>query len=261
VQHIPVTEAEHRIWPRCRRLAIAWLRDRRQFAAPRVPRTGPICGYTGLFVSVGHPPRWDALCLNCVRREQHQLLWLWVTEGGGDLLAGKRNLHFAPEKVMMRLMRGNPLYETADLRHPGVTHHADITGVALPDAGYDVAIANHVLEHIPDDRGAMRELLRPLRPGGVALLTVPINASRRQTYENPAVAAPAERRAHFSAVDHVRSLLRPGLRRPPGRGRLHGDELPPDSGTGGALRPVARRVAVCCNETVKPLPLRGRAKQ
>ena len=107
-----------RTWTQRRRLAAAWLHDRRQFAGPRLPRTCPICGYTGVFISVGHPPRWDARCLNCGSRERHRLLWLWVTEGGGNRLAGKRILHFAPEKVVMRLMRGNPLYETADLISP-----------------------------------------------------------------------------------------------------------------------------------------------
>lgn len=198
-----VTPISH-TWTQRRRLAAAWLADRRQFAEPRLPRTCPICGYTGTFVSVGHPPRWDARCLNCGSRERHRLLWLWVTQGGGNRLDSKRILHFAPEKVIMRLMRGNTLYETADLHQPGVTHTVDITHVALPDASYDFVIANHVLEHIPDDSQAMRELNRLLRPGGQALLTVPINASRAQTYENPAISAPAERHAHFSAEDHVR---------------------------------------------------------
>ena len=76
-------------WTQRRRLAAAWLIDRRQFAEPRLPRTCPICGYTGVFVSVGHPPRWDASCLNCGSRERHRLLWLWVTQGGGNRLAGK----------------------------------------------------------------------------------------------------------------------------------------------------------------------------
>jgi predicted SAM-dependent methyltransferase len=204
VQHNPVTDSVQRNWTQRRRLVAAWLHDRRQFAEPRLPRSCPICGYNGLFISVGHPPRWDARCLNCGSRERHRLLWRWVTDGGGDKLAGKRILHFAPEKVIMRLMRGNPRYETADLHQPGVTHKVDITRVALPDEGYDLVIANHVLEHIPDDRQAMRELFRLLRPGGVALLTVPLNASRQQTYENVAIATPAERHAHFSAEDHVR---------------------------------------------------------
>jgi predicted SAM-dependent methyltransferase len=191
-------------WTRLRRLAGAWLNDRHQFRAPRLPRTCPICGYHGVFVSVGHPGRWDARCLNCGSRERHRLLRLWVTQDGGDRLAGKRILHFAPEKAVMRMMWGNPLYETADLLQKGVTHQVDITRVPLPDASYDVVMANHVLEHIPDDAAAMRELFRLLKPGGVALLTVPLNPVRHQTYENPAVTTPAERWAHFSAHDHVR---------------------------------------------------------
>lgn len=187
-----------------RRLAVAWLRDRRQFREPRLPRSCPICGYHGVFIGVGHPPRWDARCLGCGSRERHRLTHLWITEGGGDRLAGKRILHFAPEKIVMRRMRGNPLYETADLHQPGVTHKVDITSVPLPDACYDVVMAHHVLEHIEDDRQAMRELFRLLKPDGVAVLSVPINASRRETYENPLVSTPAERFAHFSAEDHLR---------------------------------------------------------
>jgi len=191
-------------WTMLRRLIGAWLRDRRQFREKRLPRTCPICGYQGVFISVGHPPRWDARCLACGSRERHRLTHLWITEGGGDRLAGKRILHFAPEKIVMRRMRGNPLYETADLHQPGVTHKVDITRVPLPDAGYDVVMAHHVLEHIEDDRQAMRELFRLLKPEGVAILSVPINASRRETYENPLVTTKAERFAHFSAEDHIR---------------------------------------------------------
>jgi SAM-dependent methyltransferase len=189
---------------RARRLVAAWLSDRRQFQGGRPPRTCPICGYHGVFISVGHPGRWDARCLNCGSRERHRLLHLWITEGGGDKLADKRILHFAPEKAFMRRMRGNRLYETADLMQSGVTHRADITDTKLPAGSYDVVLANHVLEHIPDDRAAIAELFRLLRPGGFALLTVPVNATRPTTYENPAITEAADRWAHFSAHDHVR---------------------------------------------------------
>jgi hypothetical protein len=188
---------------RARRLAAAWLQDHRQFNARRLPRTCPICLYHGVFISVGHPARWDARCLNCGSRERHRLLHLWITEGGGDKLAGKHVLHFAPEKAVMARMRGNPLYETADLMQPGVTHKVDVTDTGLPGETYDVVMANHVLEHIPDDRAALRELHRLLKPDGFALLTVPINATR-PTYENPAITTEPERWAHFSAHDHLR---------------------------------------------------------
>ncbi len=191
-------------WDAKRRLIVAWWRDRSQFSQKRLPRTCPICGYSGIFTSVGHPPRWDARCPQCGSRERHRLTQLWITEGGGNKLAAMRILHFAPETTMMEQMRGNPLYETADLHQKGVTHQADITRMPLPDASYDVMIAHHVLEHIEDDRQAMRELFRLLVPGGFALLTTPINASRQATYENSAVTTPEGRHAHFSAEDHKR---------------------------------------------------------
>jgi 2-polyprenyl-3-methyl-5-hydroxy-6-metoxy-1,4-benzoquinol methylase len=79
-------------------------------------------------------------------------------------------------------MHDYPLYETADLRQASVTHRADINQVPLPDASYDVVIAHHVLEHVDNDRQAMSELFRLLRPGGLAVLSVPINAAQQQTY-------------------------------------------------------------------------------
>ena len=91
-----------------RRLIGAWFADRRQFARTWLARTCPICGYHGIFIGVGHPPRWDARCLQCGSRERHRLMHLWVTEGGGNRLAGRRILHFAPEKTVLRQMRGNP---------------------------------------------------------------------------------------------------------------------------------------------------------
>ncbi|MFC4588205.1 class I SAM-dependent methyltransferase [Sphaerisporangium corydalis] len=52
-----------------------------------------------------------------------------------------------------------------------------VTGDALampfPDASFDRVIAAEVLEHIPDDMAAMREIHRVLKPGGRAAITVP----------------------------------------------------------------------------------------
>ena len=155
-------------------------------------------------ISVGHPLRWDARCARCGSRERHRLLWLWATHDGTNRLTGQRILHFAPEKALRRALRDNPRYETADLSQRGVTHQVDITRLPMANETYDVVIANHVLEHIDDDRLAMEELLRVLRPGGIALLTVPINPTRDDTYEDPTIRSPLERQAHFNAPDHRR---------------------------------------------------------
>jgi len=52
-----------------------------------------------------------------------------------------------------------------------------VQGTALelpfPDDSFDKIIASEVLEHIPDDMAAMRELMRVLKPGGQLAVTVP----------------------------------------------------------------------------------------
>ncbi|MFL5281939.1 MAG: class I SAM-dependent methyltransferase [Rhodopila sp.] len=191
-------------WTIRRRLISAWFRDRHQFSGGRLPRLCPICNHDGIMVSVGHPARWDARCAQCGSRERHRLLWLWATEGGGNRLDGKRILHFAPEKSLRRVLQDNPHYETADLYQRGVTHQVGITCLPMANQTYDVVIANHVLEHIDDDRLAMRELFRILVPGGIALLTVPINPTRTETYEDSSITDPVERAAHFTAPGHRR---------------------------------------------------------
>lgn len=191
-------------WTIKRRLIFAWFSDRHQFRAGKYPRLCPICGHKGTMIGVGHPPRWDSRCAQCGSRERHRLLWLWLTRDGGNRLDGKRILHFAPEKALRRVLSKNPGYETADLLQTGVTHQVDITRLPMADGTYDVIIANHVLEHIPDDRKAMRQLFRVLKPGGYALLSVPINPTRVETYEDPAITDPVARKAHFTAHDHLR---------------------------------------------------------
>ncbi len=191
-------------WTVTRRLIAAWLRDRGQFSRPKVPRDCPMCGYRGVFISVGRPSRWDTRCPKCASRERHRLSQLWANANGGDPLAGKRILHFAPEKAIRRQMKSNPLYETADLRQGGVDHQMDITAIPAGGAEYDVVIAHHVLEHIDDDRKAMREIYRIIKPGGFALLSVPLNGTREETYENPSITDPKERFCHFGGEDHKR---------------------------------------------------------
>lgn len=163
-----------------------------------------MCGYSGTFISVGRPSRWDARCAGCGSRERHRLTHLWAVADGGDRFAGKRILHFAPERAVIQQMRGNRLYDTADLHQADVTHRVDITGTNLFSDTYDVIIAHHVLEHIDADRQAMAEIHRLLRAGGVAILSVPVNGTRDATYENPAITAKAERFVHFGAEDHKR---------------------------------------------------------
>ena len=95
-------------------------------------------------------------------------------------------------------------YLTADLNPEGVMVKMDITDIDYPDSTFDTIICNHVLEHIIDDHKAMSELHRVLKPGGWAILQVPISFSLDKTFEDASVTAPEEREQVFGQCDHVR---------------------------------------------------------
>lgn len=185
------------------RLLQAWWKDRGQFSRKKIARDCPICGYHGIFVSVGRPSRWDTRCPNCSSRERHRLIQLYLNDHNIDLTK-KSILQFGPEKWLMRAMKNNPAYEPADLYSPIAKYRLDITKIERPDNFFDVVIANHVFEHVDEDALAMREMYRVLKPGGIGFFSVPINLSRAETYENRSITDPDLRFAHFGGTDHKR---------------------------------------------------------
>jgi SAM-dependent methyltransferase len=80
----------------------------------------------------------------------------------------------------------------------------DVTALPFADRSFDAVVCNHVLEHVDDDRAAMNEFRRVLRPDGWAILQSPLDPSRPITYEDPSVKEPADRERLFGQFDHVR---------------------------------------------------------
>jgi len=97
--------------------------------------------------------------------------------------APRRVLHFAPEPVLRPCFDVPGLtYETADLFLEDVTHRkVDLQHLPFADHAYDMVVCNHVLEHLPDDEQALREITRVLSKRGVAVITVPGDFTRRET--------------------------------------------------------------------------------
>lgn len=168
------------------------------------PRHCPICGYQGQFAPFGAPVRLDARCPSCASLERHRLITLAI-QRQGLLSATMRLLHFAAEAPLKRVIAPKVAsYETAEVRASArPTHILNIEAIAMPDASFDMVVCNHVLEHV-DDRKALAELFRILRPGGLAILTTPVVEGWAETYENPAITLRAERELHFGQGDHVR---------------------------------------------------------
>jgi SAM-dependent methyltransferase len=150
--------------------------------------------------------RANVLCWRCGSHERHRAQWMVLTGPRGLLRSARSLLHFAPEWALRRELRRVPglRYVTADLSGEGVDLRLDLTALDLPDAAFDAVLCSHVLEHIEDDRAAMRELARVTAPGGWCLVMVPLDPSRSETYEDPAITSPEEREHAFWQHDHVR---------------------------------------------------------
>jgi len=138
--------------------------------------------------------------------ERHRLLWLYLKNETGFFTEKLKVLHFAPEQAFFKRFRNmkNLDYTTTDLNSPIADVKADICALPFKNNEFDFIICNHVLEHIPNDTTAMEELLRVLKPGGTAILQVPLNSGRNQTYEDDSIIDPKERARIFGQYDHVR---------------------------------------------------------
>jgi SAM-dependent methyltransferase len=143
-------------------------------------------------------------CRSCAR---HRFMWVYMQRVDGPWKKeGCKMLLFAPDWGIERQLRrqGNIQLTTADICAPEADLKIDITAMALPDGSFDGIICSHVLEHVPDDHAAFREMRRILRPGGSSLVMVPLNGTIYQSDEDPTVTDPEERHRRFGQFDHVR---------------------------------------------------------
>ena len=164
----------------------------------------PICRWTGrAFVKRSAPnkPADSFICPSCRSSERHRLAYFVLKDRLPNY--AEKTLHFAPESCIEPWLRTiSKEYLSVDLSSKAAMEHMDITDLRLPDDTFSLLWCSHVLEHIENDRKAMAELFRVLRPSGLAVIMVPVYGET--TYENPEVKSPAERLKHFRQADHVR---------------------------------------------------------
>ena len=167
----------------------------------------PVCGGRfRRFLPAGIVKRPNAACPRCSSLERHRLLWLYL-QRETDLLAGPRRvLHIAPEFCFWRVMKTLPgLYHISIDRNDFLADcRMDITNLGLKSESFDCLLCMHVLEHVPDDRKALGEMKRILKPGAWAIIGVPIDHTREATFEDPRATSDADRLALFGQADHVR---------------------------------------------------------
>ena len=155
-------------------------------------------------VGAGH--RFNCRCPRCGSRDKERLLYLYLVNETSVFDEHVRLLHIAPEKNLRKKLKKNRNldYLTADINREDVMVKMDITDIQYGENSFDAIICCHVLEHVSDDRKAMSELYRTLKPGGWAILQVPISLSLSNTFEDASITTPEGREKAFGQADHVR---------------------------------------------------------
>ena len=168
----------------------------------------PIDGKTfRKFLPYGYgSPRANVLSPSTLSLERHRLLWLYLTRETDFFSKPLKVLHVAPEQAFYQRFKNqkNLTYITTDLYSPLADVKADLCALPFEDDSFDVIFCNHVLEHIPDDAQAMRELYRVMKKGGWGIFQVPQDINRAHTFEDDTITDPAERTRIFGQYDHVR---------------------------------------------------------
>ena len=151
-------------------------------------------------------PRENVLSPSTLSLERHRLLWLYLKNETNFFTAPLKVVHFAPEQAFFRKFKNlkHLEYTTTDLNSPLADVKADICALPFDDDSFDVILCNHVLEHIPDDRKALSELYRILKPSGWGIFQIPQDLKREVTFEDNSITDKKERAKIFGQYDHVR---------------------------------------------------------
>ena len=149
--------------------------------------------------------RLNVLSPGTLSLERHRLLWLYFDRETDFFDRPADVLHIAPEQAFLKRFQKikHRSYITSDLHSPLADVQADICNLPFSDHQFDWIICNHVLEHIQNDSTAMKELYRVLKPGGFAILQVPLRLDQN-TFEDNSITDPKERARVFGQYDHVR---------------------------------------------------------
>ena len=186
----------------------------------------PLCGYKArklapigydfpVLVSkkvVGAGKR-NSSCYKCESSDRERLIYIYLRDFL-KVFDEKKNLkilHLAPEKNLTNVLKDFNFtsYICGDLFTEGYTYpdhvqSMNVLDIPFEDESFDLVICNHLLEHVENDKLAMKELFRVLKKGGKAILQVPISLNSEDTYEDFSIIEPKEREIAFGQNNHVR---------------------------------------------------------
>jgi SAM-dependent methyltransferase len=156
-------------------------------------------------------------CPICGCSDRNRLYALYFNERFTGIKENKSEYQFldiAPDRNLSEWIKKLPFihYRSVDLYMEDVDDHADITDLSLYETDkFDIILCSHVLEHIENDRKALAELFRILKPGGFAIVMAPILLTLNEDLENPKWTTEADRWKYYGQDDHVRMYSKDGF--------------------------------------------------
>lgn len=182
----------------CRSLVASWI--------PYVPEGGRSPFLVALDAIGSNIERFA--CPNChsIDRERHLLLFFDKLNLWSDV-ENKSVLHFAPERLFATAVAAArpTLHVKGDLFPANEdVMKIDLLNIPFADGFFDLVVCNHVLEHVDNVEAALAEVRRILKPGGRFVCQTPYAAKLSQTFEDPLLQSPEDRRFFYGQDDHVR---------------------------------------------------------
>jgi SAM-dependent methyltransferase len=148
------------------------------------------------------------ICLYCSSTDRERHLFMYFDKlNFWDKIKASKILHFAPERKLKEKIA--TLQPKEHIKGDLMPFDKDMividaTAIQFEDNYFDVVICNHVLEHIPDYKKAMKEIWRVLKPNGSAILQTPVSRLLQQNFEDVAINTDKLRLTFYGQEDHAR---------------------------------------------------------
>ncbi len=180
----------------------------------------PLCGWRGrrfrTFISPGSVIP-ASICPQCGSFDRHRHLVLGVRDelaSSGEIPQRILGLSLSPAMTYLLAHEGlgRCFRSDYDRRDPRCTPEmvVDLSGAGIADGAFDWVVCSHVLEHIPDLAAAVDELVRVLRPGGVAWIQVALQQGLDRSRRIPLDPGDFDAHAWRFGADFDDLLARPG---------------------------------------------------
>ncbi len=138
-----------------------------------------ICGWKGMRFNPAYYKDGfleNVICVNCDSWGRHRRAW-GLLHDGGYLQKNMKILDTAPMKMLsQKIQQCHVHYTSIDIetdRRP--TIQGDLTKIPFKDNSFDLVLSMQVLEHIMDDRTALRNLIAVTKDTGTLIISVPFN--------------------------------------------------------------------------------------